>query len=111
MKSVKAIDPGAGPRDEPPPSGGRNAEADFHGEKRTNAKHASTTDPEARLYRKRAGHGGAAHALVENRCGLVVDACLTQANGHAALAMIEKHADRPRASHLGPTRAMTRPTS
>ena len=42
---------------------------------------------------------------MENRCGLVVDACLTQANGHAerlaALAMIEKHADRPRAITLG----------
>ncbi len=45
------------------------------------------------------------HALMENRCGLVVDACLTQANGHAerlaALAMIEKHADRPRPVTLG----------
>ena len=42
---------------------------------------------------------------MENRCGLVFDACLTQANGHAerlaALAMIEKHADRPRAITLG----------
>ena len=42
---------------------------------------------------------------MENRCGLVVDACLTQADGHAerlaALAMIEKHADRPRAITLG----------
>ena len=42
---------------------------------------------------------------MENRCGLVVDACLTQAGGHAerlaALAMIEKRADRPRAITLG----------
>ena len=45
------------------------------------------------------------HALMENRCGLLVDACLTQANGHAerlaALAIIEPHADRPVAVTLG----------
>ena len=108
MKSVKPIEPGAGPGEEPP-SGGRNAEADFHGETRSNATHASTTDPEAKLYRKGAGMEAKlaflGHALMENRCGLLVDACLTQANGHAerlaALAMIEKHADRPRAITLG----------
>ena len=113
MKSVKPIDPGEGPGQgsggEPPPLGGRNAEADFHGETRTNATHASTTDPKAKLYRKSAGTEARlaflGHALMENRCGLVVDACLTQANGHAerlaALAMIEKRADRPRAITLG----------
>ena len=109
MKSVKPIDVDRGPDDEPPPSSGRNAEADFHGETRTNATHASTTDPEAKLYRKGAGMEAKlaflGHALMENRCGLVVDACLTQANGHAerlaALAMIEKRADRPRALTLG----------
>ena len=114
MKSVKPIESGKGSGqrsgDEPPPSvRGRNAEADFHGETRTNATHASTTDPEAKLYRKSAGTEARlaflGHALMENRCGLVVDACLTQADGHAerlaALAMIEKHADRPRAITLG----------
>ena len=109
MKSVKPLEPGEGPGDEPPPPGGRNAEADFHGTTRTNATHASTTDPEAKLYRKSAGTEARlaflGHALMENRCGLVVDACLTQANGHAerlaALAMIEKRADRPRAITLG----------
>ena len=43
------------PKDDPgerPPGGGRNSEADFHGQKRSNKTHASTTDPEARLYRK-----------------------------------------------------------
>ena len=61
MKSVKPIEPGEGPGDEPPPSsGGRNAETDFHGTTRTNATHASTTDPEAKLYRKGCGHGGEA---------------------------------------------------
>ena len=95
---------------EPPAAGsGRNREADFHGQKRSNETHASTTDPDARLYRK--GRGKEAklcfmgHALMENRNGLVVDACLTEANGHAeriaALHMIEPRADRPRPITLG----------
>jgi Transposase domain (DUF772) len=48
MKSFRPKD-GSG---EPPAGGGRNREADFHGQKRSNATHASTTDPESRLYRK-----------------------------------------------------------
>ena len=55
MKSVKAKD-GSGER--PAEGGGRNTERDFHGQKRSNDTHASTTDPEARLYRK--GQGGEA---------------------------------------------------
>jgi IS5 family transposase len=67
------------------------------------------TDPDARLYRK--GEGKEAklcymgHALMENRNGLVVEACLTRADGHAernaALAMIEPRADRPVRITLG----------
>ncbi|WP_237480695.1 IS5 family transposase [Lichenibacterium dinghuense] len=89
--------------------GGRNAEADFHGERLSNDTHRSVTDPEARLYRK--GRGREArlcfmgHALMENRHGLIVDGCVTEANGHAertaALAMIEKRADRPGRITLG----------
>src|SRR4029077_4015189 len=84
--------------DEPPADGdGRNREVDFHGEKRSNDTHASTTDPEARLYRKGPGKEAKlcfmGHALMENRNGLVVDACLPPADGHAervaALHMIE----------------------
>ena len=77
--------------------GGRNAERDFHGEKRKNDTHCSTTDPDARLFRKGAGkeaklcHMG--HLMTENRNGLIVDARLTEANGTAerttALDMIE----------------------
>ena len=77
---------------------GRNGERDFHGEKRSNATHRSTTDPEARLYRK--GDGQAArlcymgHVLMENRTGLVVDGRVTAATGtaerEAALALIER---------------------
>ena len=92
-----------------PSDTGRNAEVDFHGQTRSNRTHASVTDPQARLYRK--GKGKEAklcymgHALMENRKGLVVDACLTQADGHAermaALAMIEPRADRPGGITLG----------
>jgi transposase len=88
---------------------GRNAEVNFHGSKRSNETHASVTDPDARLYRK--GEGKEAklcymgHALMENRNGLVVEACLTHADGHAernaALAMIEPRADRPVRITLG----------
>ncbi|MBP6216160.1 MAG: IS5 family transposase [Luteimonas sp.] len=78
----------------------RNAEIDFRGEKRANATHASTTDPDARLYRKSPGAGAIlcfmGHTLMENRSGLIVQADLTQADGHAerraALAMIHRHA-------------------
>jgi transposase len=100
MKSFKPVD---GPDDPSPPTSGRNADADFRGTTRSNATHVSTTDPEAKLYRKGPGMEAKlaflGHALMENRCGLIVGACLTPANGHAerlaALAMIEPHADRP----------------
>jgi len=77
----------------------RNAEVDFKGEKRSNATHASTTDPEARLYKKSPGTGATlcfmGHALMENRHGLVVQGDLTQADGHAerraALDMVHRH--------------------
>ena len=66
---------------------GRNAERDFRGEKRSNDTHASTTDPDARLARKSAGHEAklayTGHLLMENRHGLVVDARLTLASGTA----------------------------
>jgi len=77
----------------------RNAEVDFKGEKRSNATHASTTDPEARLYKKSPGAGATlcfmGHALMENRHGLVVQGDLTQADGYAerraALDMVHRH--------------------
>ena len=118
--SMKSFKPKDGSNDEPPAGGGRNAEADFHGKKRSNETHASTTtDPDARLYRKGPGKEAKlcfiGHGLMENRSGLLVDACLTQADGHAervaALHMIEPHADRPRRSRSAPTRPMTRRTS
>jgi transposase len=70
----------------------------FHGERRSNETHQSTTDPEARLYR-RSNSGEAklsylGHVLIENRNGLVVNGCVTRADGYAereaALAMVEE---------------------
>jgi transposase len=106
--SLKSFKPKDG-SDNPPAGGGRNAEANFHGEKRSNETHSSTTDPDARLYRKGPGMEAKlryiGHGLMENRSGLLVDACLTPAGGHAervaALAMIEPRADRPRTITLG----------
>jgi len=84
------------PRTKPNP---RNAEVDFRGEKRSNATHASTTDPDARLYKKAPGTGAAlcfiGHGLMENRSGLIVQADLTRATGRAerqaAIDMIHRH--------------------
>jgi transposase len=77
------------PKDAPPPDGGsgRNPEVDFHGERRLNQTHASTTDSEARLFRK--GKGKEAklcfmgHVLMENRHGLIITPRLTVAAGTA----------------------------
>ena len=94
--SMKSLRPKDG--DDDPPGGGRNPSRDFRGERGSNATHASTTDPDALLYRK--GQGMEArlcfvgHVLMENRSGLVVDAELTRASGHAerlaALAMLDR---------------------
>ena len=86
------------PRDTPPePPAGGNAVVDFRGQRRRNATHQSTTDPDARLYKKGVGrpaqlaYGG--HLLMENRSGLIVNACVLPADGwgerEAALMMSE----------------------
>ena len=71
--------------DEPPEGGGRNAQADFRGQRRCNDTHASTTDPEARLYRKSPGTASMlcyqGHLVTENRHGLIVGAAVSEANG------------------------------
>ena len=111
--SMKSFKPRDGSGEPPASGGGRNAEADFHGQKRSNDTHASTTDPDARLYRKGKGKETKlcfiGHGLMENRHGLLVDACLTLADGHAervaALHMIEPRADRPTAITLGADKA------
>lgn len=75
-----------------------NPTVNFRGEKRTNATHQSITDPEARLYRKAAGQQSrlchSAHALMENRNGLLVDVSVAPANGYSerdeALRMVRR---------------------
>ena len=68
----------------PPGAGG---EVDFHGEKGNNKTHESTTDPDARLFRKSQGSEAKlsylGHVLMENRNGLLVQTFLTEANGRA----------------------------
>ncbi len=103
------------PRDdqEPPAGdGGRNAPADFHGERRSNETHVSTTDPEARLMRKGRQQEAklcfAGHLLTENRNGLIVDALLSEATGvaerEAALQLVARHGLQPGAT-LGADKA------
>ena len=87
-----------------PPGPGRNGERNFRKEKRSNETHASTTDPDAKLYRKADGRESRlcfiGHVLMENRNGLAVDAALTQATGtaerEAALAMLDRKRTRGR---------------
>jgi transposase len=92
--------------------GGRNPTVDFKGEKRSNETHQSTTDPDARLYKKSEGDKSRlsylCHALMENRSGLVVDAETTLATGtaerDAALAMAGRTITKP-GSTLGADKA------
>jgi transposase len=100
IKSFRRKDGG----DDDPQGPGRNAERNFHKEKRSNETHQSTTDPEARLYKK--GDGQPArlcyigHAMMENRNGLAVDGGVTQASGtaerEAALEILDRRAGRGR---------------
>jgi hypothetical protein len=88
----------------PPPGKGWRAQrpADFRSQKRSNETHRSTTDPDARLYRKGPGMEARlcfiGHGLMENRSGLLVDARLTRVSGHAerlaAPDMVQHVADR-----------------
>jgi len=91
--SMKSFRPKDGSGD--PPGPGKNGERDFKGETRSNDTHGSTTDSDARLYRKGKGQASQrcfmGHALMENRHGLAVDGVVTRssgaAEGAAALAM------------------------
>jgi transposase len=82
----------------PPPDDPGNPTVNFHGEKRSNDTHESTTDPDARLARKSGGHEAklayCGNVMIENRNGLVVDTELLQCNGtaerDAAMMMAER---------------------
>jgi transposase len=75
------------PKDGGEPPSGNGREVDFHGERRNNETHQSTTDPDARLYKKSQGSEAKmsylGHALMENRHGLLVDTMVTLADGTA----------------------------
>jgi len=101
MKSFRPKD-GSGE----PPGPGRNGEADFHKTKRSNETHASTTDKDARLFRKSAGQESRlaylGHALMENRNGLVVAAEATLATGTAEREAAARLSERlPKGATLG----------
>jgi transposase len=95
--SIKSFRRKDGRDDDRGAGGGRNAERNFHGEKRSNESHQSLTDPDAKLYRK--GDGQPArlcymgHVLMENRHGLAVGGVATTASGmaerEAALKLID----------------------
>ncbi|MDU1672141.1 MAG: IS5-like element ISBrsp7 family transposase, partial [Bradyrhizobium sp.] len=110
IKSFRRKDGGDQDNDGP----GRNAERSFHKEKRSNETHQSTTDPEARLYKKGEGQPAKlcymAHTLMENRNGLAVLGGVSQATGTAerdqALELIDRHrGDRTRRITLGADKA------
>jgi transposase len=96
LKSFKKKD--ASNKDEPPPDDPGNPSVDFHGEKRSNETHESTTDPDSKLARKGLGKEAklsySAHALIENRNGLLVAFQMDQADGRAewrnALEMLDE---------------------
>jgi hypothetical protein len=95
----KSFKPKDGPPSSGPPAGG-NAEVGWHGQRRSNDTHASTTDPESRLYRKSFNTAAtlcySGHLLMENRNALIVDAELTTADGYAERATaIEMLARQP----------------
>ena len=98
LKSFRRKDQRSGPPSDDP----GNPTVDFHGERRSNDTHASTTDPDSRLFRKGNGHEAklayVGEVLMENRHGLVVDAVAAPATGVAerelAVAMLERVARR-----------------
>lgn len=98
--SVKSFRPkGEKPEDRKPPDDPGNPTVNFHGEKRSNETHESTTDPEAKLARKGNNQPAKlsylANALMENRNGLIVDLKVEPATGYGerigALAMLDTH--------------------
>jgi transposase len=106
LKSFKRKD--EKPDDREPPDDPGNPTVNFHGEKRSNATHESTTDREARLARKKGKESKlsySAHALMENRNGLIVDFRVDEANGFAerrtALAMLSDNVVKDRRITVG----------
>ena len=83
-----------------------NPSVDFHGEKRSNATHQSTTDPEALLFKKSSGSPAhlafLGHALMENRHGMLVDFLVSQATGTAERDVVPPLLDGAKERHFRP---------
>jgi transposase len=96
--SLKSFKPKDEKKDKEPPDDPGNPTVNFHGQKRSNDTHQSTTDLQARLFRKGPGKEAKlsfmGHALMENRNGLCVDMTVSQASGRAereeALKMLDR---------------------
>lgn len=108
--SVKSFRPkDEKPGDRPPPDDPGNPTVNFHGEKRSNETHQSTTDPESKLFRKSKAHEAklsySGNVLMENRNGLIVDLRIEPATGFAerdaALAMLDEYAPHSSSPTLG----------
>ncbi len=104
LKSFKPKDGSSPPHTDDDPG---NPSVDFHGEKRSNATHQSTTDAEARLFKKGKGKEAKlvfmAHALMENRHGLLVDFQTTQATGTAERDVVPVLLDQAKERWFHPT--------
>ncbi len=102
LASQKSLQPIGDDRNEDdshdPPTGGRDASVNWHGQRRSNKTHRSTTDPQARLMRKGVGKEAqlchSAHVLMENRSGLCIDVAIDEANGTAERRQALKMLDR-----------------
>jgi transposase len=107
--SIKSFRPkDENPDDRRPPDDPGNPTVNFHGEKRSNETHQSTTDPESKLYRKggrEAKLSYCGNVLMENQNGLIVDLRVEQADGYAerrgALAMVDEAVPNPERVTLG----------
>jgi IS5 family transposase len=97
------------PSDRPPPDDPGNPTVNFHGQKRSNETHESTTDPESKLFRKSKAHEAklsyCGNVLMENRNGLIVDLRIEPATGYAeregALALLDEHLAEASGATLG----------
>src|SRR4051812_32314425 len=115
--SMKSFRPKGGSGE--PPAPGRNGERDFHGEKRSNETHASTTDPEAKLSKKGKGKEAklayTGNVMTENRNGFVVEAELRQASGmverETAKDMVVRYSPGAKRLTWVPTKASIRSIS
>jgi transposase len=111
QKSFRPKDDG---EDAPPPDDASNPTVNFHGQRRSNVTHASTSDPDARLARK--GHGKeaklsyAGHVLMDNRHGLAVGTCVTHASGTAGMRRGPRARRRTPAARGAAREARTRRT-